>query len=92
MHIDSMLDSKVKDKVIVDMLNIAGIHPPSANDASIKLPSQLPGCGHLRLPPYQHLNINPNSDDLLQYSLQTSANYQSDNQTLTTSNLNSKNP
>ncbi|KAM7537561.1 hypothetical protein Aperf_G00000075298 [Anoplocephala perfoliata] len=88
MHIDSLLDSKVKDKVIVDMLNIAGINPPSANDASkvlIKPPSQSPGCGYPQLPPYQHLNITPNSDNLLQHSLQSSEAYQCDNQTSVTS-------
>lgn len=67
MHIDSPLDSKVKGTMIKDMLNLTGFNLPSPRDVSnrhIRTSFMPPPCGNLQLPPYQHLNINSDSNDV----------------------------
>nr|CDS16894.1 tubulin polyglutamylase ttll4 [Echinococcus granulosus] len=80
MHIDSPLDSKVKGTMIKDMLNLTGFNLPSPKDilnGNTKKSPMLPS-GTPRLPPYQHLNINPDSDDVHLISQQTISPISSD--------------
>ncbi len=68
MHVDSPLDMKIKGSMIKDMLNLSGIHLPVQKDVAngtVKTIPLSPVSGNPRLPPYQHLNIDPDPDDRL---------------------------